>query len=181
MIFNPFHPSWLHVGSIQQVVPCQDWTTSMVWVCPPCLIHENNNRKGAYYPEHPQEVPCSAEILFITHANCCFHRRVCAEFDRIGVPSSATLLGRPRMFFSARAVSGRDMQRLSLHSDSLTWKWKMACWMTILLYKQAVFRFHVMCLSECNTVIHFCKSDTFDTWVHPVDRIAQCFACDRAY
>ena len=27
----------------------------------------------------------------------------------------------------------------------------MACWMTILLYKQAVFHFHVMCSSECRT------------------------------
>ena len=43
---------------------------------------------------------------------------------------------------------------LSLHSDSLTWKW-MVPWKTTFLCEQGVFHFHVKCSSQCIFFLEF--------------------------
>ena len=46
-------------------------------------------------------------------------------------------------------TSDNGYKMVQVHSDSLTWKWKMASWKTTFLYKQWVFHFHVS-ESECS-------------------------------
>ena len=46
-------------------------------------------------------------------------------------------------------VSLRRKKFIPNRSNSLTWKWKMAPWKTMFLYKHRIFHFHVS-QSECN-------------------------------
>ena len=45
----------------------------------------------------------------------------------------------------SRHVGGarREGDKSDLHSQKLTWKWRMAPWKTMFNYKQVVFHFHV--------------------------------------
>ena len=57
---------------------------------------------------------------------------------------------------SGKATSGlEEICPSYIHSDSLTWKWKMVPWKTTFLYEQGVFHFHVMCSSECTQLPTF--------------------------
>ena len=57
-----------------------------------------------------------------------------------------------QQFRNSSTNSIRDARMLStLHSGSLTWKWKIASWKTTFLYKQWVFHFHVS-ESECSSI-----------------------------